>query len=93
MVKEMIQLGDVSLRAIVSLVTLFLITKLLGKKQVSQLSLFDYVIGISIGNLAAEMSINIEINYLHGLLSMITFGLIAFFIYGIILLVIIWLRK
>ena len=41
--KEILQ---VSYRALISLVTLFLITKLLGKKQVSQLSLFDYVIGI-----------------------------------------------
>lgn len=71
---------EIVIRSILSLTSLFFITKLLGKKQVSQLSLFDYVIGISIGNLAAEMSINIEINYLHGLLSMITFGLIAFFI-------------
>ena len=71
---------EIVIRSILSLTSLFFITKLLGKKQVSQLSLFDYVIGISIGNLAAEMSINIEINYLHGLLSMITFGLIAFLI-------------
>ena len=80
MVKELLQLGDVSLRAIVSLVTLFLITKLLGKKQVSQLSLFDYVIGISIGNFAAEMTINLESEYLHGTLAVIIFGLVAYFV-------------
>ena len=59
------ELLDVTLRAMISLVTLFLITKMLGKKQVSQLSLFDYVIGISIGNFAAEMTINLESDYLH----------------------------
>ena len=42
------ELWQVTLRALLSLVTLFLVTKMLGKKQVSQLSLFDYVIGISI---------------------------------------------
>ena len=42
-------------RSLVSLIVLFLITKAIGKKQVSELSLFDYVIGISIGNFAAEM--------------------------------------
>ena len=41
------ELYDVFVRAMVSLIALFLITKLLGKKQVSQMSLFDYVIGIS----------------------------------------------
>lgn len=50
------ELWQVTLRALLSLVTLFLVTKMLGKKQVSQLSLFDYVIGISIGNFAAEMN-------------------------------------
>ena len=54
------ELLDVTLRAFISLITLFLITKMLGKRQVSQLSLFDYVIGISIGNFAAEMTINLE---------------------------------
>lgn len=78
MEKELLQLGDVLLRATVSLVTLFLITKLLGKKQVSQLSLFDYVIGISIGNFAAEMTINLESEYLHGTVAVVFFGLVAY---------------
>lgn len=64
---DWVQVGDTVLRAILSLVTLFLITKLLGKKQVSQLSLFDYVIGISIGNFAAEMTINVESQYMNGI--------------------------
>lgn len=70
----------VTLRAIVSLVTLFLVTKMIGKKQVSQLSLFDYVIGISIGNFAAEMTINLDSHILHGTLAVIIFGFIAYII-------------
>lgn len=68
---------NVTMRAILSLVTLFLVTKMLGKKQVSQLSLFDYVIGISIGNFAAEMTINLDSDILHGTIAVIIFGLIA----------------
>mgnify|MGYP003305640480 CR=1 FL=1 len=92
MEKELLQLGDVILRALISLITLFLITKLLGKKQVSQLSLFDYVIGISIGNFAAEMTINLESEYLHGTVAVIVFGLVA---YGVSILTMksIWLRR
>ena len=74
------ELLDVSERAILSLITLFLITKMLGKKQVSQLSLFDYVIGISIGNFAAEMTINLETNELNGILAVVLFGLFAYVI-------------
>lgn len=71
---------DVVIRALISLVTLFLVTKMLGKKQVSQLSLFDYVIGISIGNFAAEMTINVDSQFLNGIVAVIVFGLIAYLI-------------
>lgn len=71
---------EVSYRAIISLVTLFLLTKLLGKKQVSQLSLFDYVIGISIGNFAAEVTINLEAEWINGVVAVLIFGLVAYFV-------------
>ena len=67
-------------RGIISLVSLFLVTKLLGKKQVSQLSLFDYVIGISIGNFAAEITINMEAKLMYGVIAVIEFGVIAYII-------------
>lgn len=68
----------VIIRGLLSLATLFLITKLLGKKQVSQLSLFDYVIGISIGNFAAEITINLEASLIYGVIAVVEFGLIAY---------------
>ena len=57
-----------------------MVTKLIGKNQVSQLSLFDYVIGISIGNFAAEMTINLESKELYGIVAVIIFGLIAYLV-------------
>lgn len=69
---------NVCFRGVLSLITLFLVTKMLGKKQVSQLSLFDYVIGISIGNFAAEMTTNLDSNILHGTVAVVVFGLIAY---------------
>ena len=77
---DWIEVLDVILRSILSLVTLFLVTKMLGKKQVSQLSLFDYVIGISIGNFAAEMTINTESQYMNGIVSVVMFGLVAYIV-------------
>lgn len=74
------ELLNVVFRALVSLVTLFLVTKLIGKKQVSQLSLFDYVIGISIGNFAAEMTINLESEEIYGILAVVIFGGIAYLV-------------
>jgi uncharacterized membrane protein YcaP (DUF421 family) len=74
------ELFDVILRSIVSLTVLFFLTKMLGKKQVSQLSVFDYVIGISIGSIAGEMTINIERAYANGLAAMVVYAFIAYII-------------
>lgn len=77
---NMIEIFDVILRALISLIALFLVTKLLGKKQVSQLSLFDYVIGISIGNFAAEMTTDLDLPYTHGIVAVLVFGLVAYLV-------------
>lgn len=42
-------------RTIFVLALLFLIAKMIGKKQISQLNLFDYIIGITIGFLLPQI--------------------------------------
>ena len=79
-------------RSLISLLTLFLVAKLVGKKQISELSLFDYVIGISIGNFAAEMTINLESPEFDGILAVIIFGFIAYTV-SLLCMKSIWLRK
>ncbi len=46
----------VFITAPVSIIVLFLMSKLIGNKQMSNLSLFDYINGITIGSIAAEMA-------------------------------------
>ena len=68
------------IRAFFSLATLFLVTKMIGRKQVNELSLFDYVIGISIGNFAADMTLDLNGNFFYGVVAVLIFGLVGFFI-------------
>ena len=42
------------------LATLFIAAKLIGHKQISQLDFFDYITGITIGSIAAEMATELE---------------------------------
>ena len=65
-------------RCLISIITLLIATKILGKKQVSQLSLFDYVIGISIGNFTAEMILVLETQLINGVVAILTFGIIGY---------------
>ncbi len=68
---------DVVLRAILSVAFLFFITRFMGRKQISQLSFFDYIIGISIGSIAAAMCTGQEVQYLHGFIAMSVYSLMA----------------
>ena len=41
--------------AIISFIVLFILTKMMGYRQITQLSMYDYIIGITIGSIASEM--------------------------------------
>ena len=53
-----------------SYATLFVISKLLGKKQLAELDFIDYVTGISIGSIAAEMATETDKPFYHYLIAM-----------------------
>ncbi len=48
------------LTSILSASALFMIAKLMGHKQMSQLDFFDYITGITIGSIAAELATELE---------------------------------
>ena len=48
------------LTALLSVAALFVITKIMGHKQVAQLDFFDYVSGITIGSIGAELATELE---------------------------------
>ena len=41
-----------------SIALMFIITKIIGNKQISQFTLFDYINGITIGSIASEMAVS-----------------------------------
>ena len=54
------EVGRVAVLSIVSLAVMFATTRLGGKRQIAQMSLFDYVNSITVGSIAAEMATNLE---------------------------------
>ena len=58
--KVVMEYAKVALSALFSITVIFIITKLLGNKQLSQLKMFDYVNGITIGSIAAELATELE---------------------------------
>lgn len=66
--------------SLISVAALFVLTRLLGNRQMSQLTMFDYVIGISIGSIAADIAANPEDKTGMALLAMATYALMALLI-------------
>lgn len=48
------------LSSLLSIAVLFIIAKLIGHKQVAQLDFFDYLCGITVGSIAAELATELE---------------------------------
>jgi uncharacterized membrane protein YcaP (DUF421 family) len=71
---------DVIIRSFLFILVLFLITKLVGKKQISQISFFEYVSGITIGSIAAEVITGLESNIFYGVMTILIFGLTTLFV-------------
>lgn len=76
LLKELLQ---VALISVASVAALFFLTKLMGNKQISQLSMFDYIIGISIGSIAAEFATELE-NPERSLVAMVIYALSAYLV-------------
>lgn len=69
----------VILTSVLSVVSLFIIAKIIGHKQMSQLDFFDYITGITIGSIAAEMATELEKPW-KPLIAMIIYGMITAFL-------------
>ena len=71
---------NICFRTILVLIILFFITKMMGKKQISELNFFDYVVGITIGSIAADISLDIEKNMIAGIAALYIYGFISYII-------------
>lgn len=60
-----------------SITILFILTKIMGQREMSQLSIFDYFITITIGSIAAEMSTSLEDNFIQPVVAMIIYALVT----------------
>lgn len=74
------EIFQVAIIAVVSMAVLFILTKIIGNRQVSELSMFDYITSITIGSIAAEMATSLDGDYKKPLTAMIVYGLLSYLI-------------
>jgi len=64
------QILEITIQSIFSFVALFFLARLMGKRQIAQLTFFDYICGITIGNIAASLSLD-DVQTIHAIVSLL----------------------
>lgn len=68
----------VFIRAIIGYFSILIFTKILGKQQISQLTFFDYVLGITIGSMAAPLTTDLSSRAWPHWIGLITWALLGY---------------
>lgn len=76
----MINIYEVTLRTIVAFIILYFLCRVLGKKQIAQITFFDFVSGITIGSIVGNLVINPNVSLTNGLSALAIFCIIVLLI-------------
>ncbi|MCL2353487.1 MAG: DUF421 domain-containing protein [Defluviitaleaceae bacterium] len=68
---------ETAIRTLLGFTILLTLTRLLGKKQLSQLTVFTYITGIALGSMASEMVMQKEIPIADGILALVLWSLLT----------------
>ncbi|MDF2486769.1 MAG: hypothetical protein K0R46_2937, partial [Herbinix sp.] len=68
---------EIALSAIGTMVALFFFTKIMGNREMSQLSMFDYVSSITIGSIAGEMAVMSTDSFWKPFVAMVVFSIFS----------------
>ena len=68
----------VVVRAIISFFTLLIFARILGKEQISQLTFFDYILGITIGSIASEATVDLSSRMWPHFVGIVSWSVLAY---------------
>lgn len=71
---------EMILRSTLSFFTILVLARIIGKKQLSQLTFFHYITGITIGSIAAEVSTQVKTPFWDGFVSLIWWTILTMLI-------------
>ena len=71
---------QIIIRSVIMFLVLFLLVKILGKKQIKNLTLYDYILSITIGSIAADSIISLDTPLYDGIIALIVFGIIGYIV-------------
>jgi uncharacterized membrane protein YcaP (DUF421 family) len=72
-------IAELVLRLAIAFITLLGLTRLMGRKEISQMTFFNFVSAISIGTLGASLAIDSSISITNGLIALIAWSAFTIF--------------
>lgn len=63
----------VLIRSVLSFLVILLLARILGKKQIAHLTFFDYITGITLGNISAALAIDTTLQVLNGIVGLLVY--------------------
>ena len=73
----MLQFVEVAIQTVLAFFTILFITRLLGRQQISQLTLYEYINGITFGSIAATLATDLSQRTYHHFLGLVLFGILT----------------
>lgn len=68
---------EMILRATGAFLVLLIMTRFMGRKQLSQLTFFNYITGIALGSIAANIASETNVHYLNGITSLLWWAILT----------------
>ncbi|GEL77432.1 YetF domain-containing protein [Tenuibacillus multivorans] len=68
---------EVILRIIITFITLLILARMMGRKEVGQLTFFNFISAISIGSIGASLAINSNLSIRNGLIALVGWTIIT----------------
>jgi len=72
------RIWDTVIRTLVGFAVLLILTRLAGKKQIGQMTVFTYITGIALGNMAGDMIIHKDVEIMDGVIGMTLWSVLIF---------------
>lgn len=74
------EVGQVVLTSLLSLAAMFIFTRAGGKRQIAQMSPFDYLNAVTVGSIGAELATNLE-QWWRPFSALVVYGLVTWFVH------------
>lgn len=73
----MMQVSELILRIVIGFFALYLLTRILGRKEISQMTFFNYVSAIAIGSIAADFVVSPDTSIQNGVIALVGWTVIT----------------